>query len=90
MRIPKGENGNSKFEVGTHDMGGLTRTISDSSGPTPADLAVFLHQFLLDLGSEGGKLGHGRPLVIIERELLNGLRLGPKLLGGDEGLGRIP
>lgn len=28
MRIPKGGNGSSKFEVGTHDMSGWTRTIA--------------------------------------------------------------
>jgi hypothetical protein len=42
MKLPKGGNGSSKFEVGTHDMGGWTRTKADYSGPTPADLAVYL------------------------------------------------
>lgn len=46
MRIPKGGNGSSKFEVGTHDMGGWTRTIAAYSGPTPADLAVYLSHHL--------------------------------------------
>jgi hypothetical protein len=42
MRIPKGGNGSGKFEVGTHDMGGWTRTVAEYTEPAPPEMAVYL------------------------------------------------
>ncbi len=42
MKSRQGGNGSSKFEIGTHDMGGWVRVVAAFGGPPPADLALYL------------------------------------------------
>ncbi len=46
MKGSQGGNGSSKFEIGTHDMGGWVRVIAAYGDPPPDDLAFYLSHAL--------------------------------------------
>jgi hypothetical protein len=82
------QQGHLPLRLGVHER--FRRCHNHAGNLGDGERATLLRQLLFELGGEGGKLGHGRPLlIIIQRKPLDCLRLVPKLLGGDEGFGRI-